>query len=138
MFFFVFRMDRIPTALFFFSSRRRHTRCYRDWSSDVCSSDLGAASTRSSCAPSPTCARQSNGTRPSMASRARAGSSTFIASRSTSKWLSSAACHCVLSPQASPSTKKVRYLDIHEDDEFDEAQFADWVKQASQLPGERM
>src|SRR2546429_3617309 len=27
-------------ALFFFSSRRRHTRCSRDWSSDVCSSDL--------------------------------------------------------------------------------------------------
>src|SRR5207245_8287852 len=26
----------------FFSSRRRHTRCYRDWSSDVCSSDLYA------------------------------------------------------------------------------------------------
>src|SRR6266498_5053515 len=26
---------------FFFSSRRRHTRCGRDWSSDVCSSDLG-------------------------------------------------------------------------------------------------
>src|SRR6266542_2397114 len=25
---------------FFFSSRRWHTRCYRDWSSDVCSSDL--------------------------------------------------------------------------------------------------
>src|SRR2546422_10186473 len=32
MFFFVF--------FFFFSSRRRHTRCSRDWSSDVCSSDL--------------------------------------------------------------------------------------------------
>src|SRR5438045_4360842 len=28
------------TFLFFFSSRRRHTRCLRDWSSDVCSSDL--------------------------------------------------------------------------------------------------
>src|SRR5256884_1297313 len=27
--------------VFFFSSRRRHTRCSRDWSSDVCSSDLG-------------------------------------------------------------------------------------------------
>src|SRR6266852_2233586 len=27
-------------CFFFFSSRRRHTRCYRDWSSDVCSSDL--------------------------------------------------------------------------------------------------
>src|SRR5690606_40483112 len=28
--------------LFFFSSRRRHTRFSRDWSSDVCSSDLAA------------------------------------------------------------------------------------------------
>src|SRR5205814_8028349 len=27
-------------ARFFFSSRRRHTRCLSDWSSDVCSSDL--------------------------------------------------------------------------------------------------
>src|SRR3712207_9315721 len=26
--------------MFFFSSRRRHTRYWRDWSSDVCSSDL--------------------------------------------------------------------------------------------------
>src|SRR2546429_3005973 len=30
-------------CFFFFSSRRRHTRCSRDWSSDVCSSDLLAA-----------------------------------------------------------------------------------------------
>src|SRR5207245_968717 len=30
-------------CFFFFSSRRRHTRCYRDWSSDVCSSDLPAS-----------------------------------------------------------------------------------------------
>src|SRR5437867_6018332 len=28
-------------VFFFFSSRRRHTRSYGDWSSDVCSSDLG-------------------------------------------------------------------------------------------------
>src|SRR5699024_11344784 len=28
------------TLFFFFSSRRRHTRSKRDWSSDVCSSDL--------------------------------------------------------------------------------------------------
>ncbi|MBR1199093.1 DUF1801 domain-containing protein [Bradyrhizobium sp. AUGA SZCCT0240] len=34
--------------------------------------------------------------------------------------------------------KEVRYLDIHEDDELDEAQLAAWVKQASKLPGERM
>src|SRR5438093_1043875 len=31
---------------FFFSSRRRHTRLVSDWSSDVCSSDLGAAQER--------------------------------------------------------------------------------------------
>src|SRR5215813_15252491 len=30
----------IKIGFFFFSSRRRHTRCGRDWSSDVCSSDL--------------------------------------------------------------------------------------------------
>src|SRR5437899_8388968 len=29
-------------VFFFFSSRRRHTRCLSDWSSDVCSSDLGS------------------------------------------------------------------------------------------------
>src|SRR3712207_6646867 len=37
---------------FFFSSRRRHTRYWRDWSSDVCSSDLPttpSASTATSC-----------------------------------------------------------------------------------------
>src|SRR5258705_6514544 len=33
--------DRVyDSFLFFFSSRRRHTRCLSDWSSDVCSSDL--------------------------------------------------------------------------------------------------
>jgi hypothetical protein len=41
-------------------------------------------------------------------------------------------------PPGTSKHKKVRYLDIREDDQFDEAQFADWVKQASQLPGERM
>src|SRR5687768_18563442 len=33
-------------GFFFFSSRRRHTRCSRDWSSDVCSSDLGGKTYR--------------------------------------------------------------------------------------------
>src|SRR5699024_8147169 len=32
--------DPVAAAVFFFSSRRRHTRSKRDWSSDVCSSDL--------------------------------------------------------------------------------------------------
>src|SRR2546422_11696486 len=36
----------IVCFIFFFSSRRRHTRCSRDWSSDVCSSDLCGAAPR--------------------------------------------------------------------------------------------
>jgi len=44
-----------------------------------------------------------------------------------------------LKPQPSGASKhpEVRYLDIYED-HFDEAQFEDWVKQASKLPGEKM
>jgi hypothetical protein len=41
-------------------------------------------------------------------------------------------------PPGGSKQKDVRYLDIHEDGQLDEAQFAAWVKQASQLPGERM
>jgi hypothetical protein len=40
-------------------------------------------------------------------------------------------------PSGESKHKDVRYLDIYEG-QLDEAQFADWVKQASQLPGERM
>src|SRR2546422_9948801 len=36
----VLRMVHLFMFFFFFSSRRRHTRCSRDWSSDMCSSDL--------------------------------------------------------------------------------------------------
>src|SRR5574340_24582 len=35
-----------PLSRFFFSSRRRHTRSFGDWSSDVCSSDLRRQPTR--------------------------------------------------------------------------------------------
>src|SRR5436305_2766975 len=39
----IFYVNRaLSVFFFFFSSRRRHTRCGRDWSSDVCSSDLYA------------------------------------------------------------------------------------------------
>ena len=41
-------------------------------------------------------------------------------------------------PPGMSKQKDVRYLGIHEDDQLDEAQLAVWVKQASQLPGERM
>ena len=41
-------------------------------------------------------------------------------------------------PPGTSKQKEVRYLDIHEDDEIDDAQLAAWVKQASKLPGERM
>jgi len=41
-------------------------------------------------------------------------------------------------PPGESKTPETRYLDIHEDDELDEDQFAAWVKQASELPGEKM
>src|SRR6266568_7622730 len=39
--FFLFKLSCFVIIFFFFSSRRRHTRWNCDWSSDVCSSDLG-------------------------------------------------------------------------------------------------
>src|SRR5439155_16738334 len=42
-FYFIFLFLYILFFFFFFSSRRRHTRWPRDWSSDVCSSDLALA-----------------------------------------------------------------------------------------------
>src|SRR5438045_9677170 len=46
---------------FFFSSRRRHTRCLSDWSSDVCSSDLDAPPTATTSFTTPPPRRVSRG-----------------------------------------------------------------------------
>lgn len=41
-------------------------------------------------------------------------------------------------PPGEHKSQDTRYLDVHEDDPLDEAQLAAWMKQASQLPGERI
>ncbi len=41
-------------------------------------------------------------------------------------------------PPVESKQKDVRYFHIYEGDEIDEAAFADWVRQANELPGERM
>jgi hypothetical protein len=41
-------------------------------------------------------------------------------------------------PPVASKTPETRYFHIHEDDDLDEAQLASWIRQASQLPGERM
>jgi len=41
-------------------------------------------------------------------------------------------------PPVSSKVGDTRYFHIHEDDTLDEAAFADWVRQASRLPGEKM
>ncbi len=41
-------------------------------------------------------------------------------------------------PPGESKMKDVRYLDIREDDQFDEAQFVAWISQASTLPGYKM
>src|SRR2546429_4679994 len=55
--------------LFFFSSRRRHTRCSRDWSSDVCSSDLARSWSPSTTSTRRTCSTWSRSSRRASASR---------------------------------------------------------------------
>lgn len=41
-------------------------------------------------------------------------------------------------PPVESKQKEVRYLHIHEGEQIDEAQFIDWIKQASKLPGEKL
>ncbi|HWQ87034.1 DUF1801 domain-containing protein [Brevundimonas sp.] len=41
-------------------------------------------------------------------------------------------------PPVASKHRDVRYFHIHEDDPVDETQLADWIRQASRLPGERM
>ncbi|WKZ81608.1 MAG: DUF1801 domain-containing protein [Acidimicrobiia bacterium] len=41
-------------------------------------------------------------------------------------------------PPVESKMESVRYLHVFEDGDFDEAQFAEWVRQASELPGEPM
>lgn len=41
-------------------------------------------------------------------------------------------------PPGKSKQKNVRYLDVHEHDRLDEDQIAEWVRQASQLPGARL
>src|SRR5439155_11649370 len=73
-----------PVLLFFFSSRRRHTRWPRDWSSDVCSSDLGttprAPASGSARAPAASAGRPT-GSSPAAARRGRATGSRGGAAR---------------------------------------------------------
>jgi len=94
-----------------------------------------ATSTRASCAPSRACARQSNGIHRLTGVGGQGwllGAHCFT---NTSNWLSSEARRGVLCRPGESRRKGLRYLDIHEDDQLDEAQSAAWVKQASQLPG---
>src|SRR5262245_63679701 len=67
-------------SFFFFSSRRRHTRCLSDWSSDVCSSDLYSHSRGR---------RESSGSQPSVA----------WGLTPTIKILTASARHCLRAPQ---------------------------------------
>lgn len=41
-------------------------------------------------------------------------------------------------PPEESKHERVRYLNIYEDRGFDEEQFVDWVRQASELPGEKL
>src|SRR5262245_66357851 len=73
---------------FFFSSRRRHTRCLSDWSSDVCSSDLGRKSTKkaASCAGRRAAGRRAaGGGRQDRSEERRVGKSVDLGGRRVTK-----------------------------------------------------
>ncbi len=70
--------------------------------------------------------------------RKAAGSSASIASREYVKVAFFRGTSLRPMPPGESKHREVRYLDIHEHDELDEAQLARWVKHASRLPGERM
>src|SRR5579885_2799894 len=74
LFFFLPMLPRI--MVFFFSSKSRHTRSKRDWSSDVCSSDLGSTARRSPAARAASPARVTSAWSP----RARRSSSATCGS----------------------------------------------------------
>src|SRR5439155_5264879 len=62
-------VDLKQTRYFFFSSRRRHTRWPRDWSSDVCSSDLWAGWATSPPGTTPAASRRAARASPARSSR---------------------------------------------------------------------
>ena len=41
-------------------------------------------------------------------------------------------------PPGESKHERVRYLDLHEDDEFDEERIASWIRQAADLPGDEL
>ncbi|WP_448951008.1 DUF1801 domain-containing protein [Labrys neptuniae] len=70
-----------------------------------------------------------------------AGEGWFLGIHCFTKYVKVAFFRGVLMDPVPPGASKsgdTRYLDIREQDRLDEDQFAAWVKQASQLPGERM
>src|SRR5438445_8740476 len=63
--------------VFFFSSRRRHTRYWRDWSSDVCSSDLNLGSAATTAKSGYLLDAANDGAKPSLVYTAGAGAQTW-------------------------------------------------------------
>src|SRR5262245_66154741 len=93
---------RLTYSFFFFSSRRRHTRCLSDWSSDVCSSDLSPPLTSSTSAP--------------------------IAE---SRKAPSALVEAVVSLQSAPSCADLASASDHADSSLSEADASAWSRLAS-------
>src|SRR5215208_6957967 len=86
----------LVSFFFFFSSRRRHTRWPRDWSSDVCSSDLASCSwsTTSTTSSLACAATVSNSWARSRSTRTSTGSASCVAPRASSSGCPSSSAEC--------------------------------------------
>src|SRR5262249_59956160 len=78
-------------SVFFFSSRRRHTRLVSDWSSDVCSSDLRRQTKTRKCSAAKVAAKRSKSRakRRKRAAHAKARSTTHLRGSKTKPRLAS-------------------------------------------------
>ena len=95
----------------------------------------GAASTRSSCAPSPARARPVKWNSPFYGIE---GQGWFLGLHCFTKYVKVAffrGSSLRPVPPGASKSKDTRYLDIHQDDQLDEELVASWIKQAAALPG---
>ena len=94
-----------------------------------------ACSTHSLSAPCPTCRRPCGGTRPSTASRAGGWFLSFHCFTKFVKVTFFRGTSLRSQPPGESKTEETRYVDIHEDEQFDEDLVAGWIRQAAELPG---
>ena len=97
--------------------------------------DVGPASTRSSCAPCPTCSKAVRWNSPFYGVE---GQGWFLSFHCFTKYVKVTFFRGTSLrplPPGESRSEEMRYLDVHEDEQLDEELVASWIRQAAELPG---